>query len=135
MYKGLFRGFIPAAICGFLISKNGKLLTERPENIGFGIMLGSVLTNPLQILGVRRQVLHKTVEPTPYLQSFKEVTSGGKYIRIFTLGLIPTLIRNLLMASGLQPATNGFNQTSVAILYTLGGILLSHPFEVARVHI
>lgn len=56
-------------------------------------------------------------------------------IRPFTVGILPTLLRNCILALGIQPAINGFTQTSVAFLYALGGILLSHPFEVARVHI
>jgi hypothetical protein len=60
-------------------------------------------------------------------------TAGNRPWRVFTLGLIPTLLRNSVLFLGIAPALNGIDYTPVSVLYGLGGILLSHPFEIARV--
>jgi hypothetical protein len=52
---------------------------------------------------------------------------------MFTLGLIPSIGRNFLILAGLIPTLLGNNGTLITAGYALGGILLSHPFEVARV--
>jgi len=49
--------------------------------------------------------------------------------------LIPTLVRNSVLFLGITPALNGVDYTPVSVLYGLGGILLSHPFEIARVQL
>ena len=53
--------------------------------------------------------------------------------RIFTLGLLPSIGRNFLITAGLIPTLLGNNNDVITLGYALGGILLSHPFEVARV--
>ena len=52
---------------------------------------------------------------------------------MFTLGLIPSIARNILVCTGFIPSFIGQNSTPITVGYALGGILLSHPFEVARV--
>jgi hypothetical protein len=52
---------------------------------------------------------------------------------MFTLGLIPSIARNILVCAGFVPSFIGNNSTLLTVGYALGGILLSHPFEVARV--
>jgi len=52
---------------------------------------------------------------------------------MFTLGLIPTFARNFLLCLGFIPSFVGQDATALQTAYALGGILLSHPFEVARV--
>lgn len=53
--------------------------------------------------------------------------------KLFTLGLIPMVGRNFLMTFGYLPTMLGQTYSPMNLLYVLGGILLSHPFEVARV--
>ena len=52
---------------------------------------------------------------------------------MFTLGLGPAIGRNFFITAGLIPTLIGNNNTLITLGYALGGILLSHPFEVARV--
>jgi hypothetical protein len=52
---------------------------------------------------------------------------------MFTLGLIPSICRNFFLTAGLIPSLLGNNNTLITLGYALGGIVLSHPFEVARV--
>ena len=133
LYRGLYRGYMLAAIYGVVVSKFANSGFNEQAGVA-GVLMGSFLANPLQVLTVRRQVITQSHDIKPYKDSFKELMKGSR-IRPFTLGVIPTMIRNTILALGFQPALNGFNQTSVSLLYALGGILLSHPFEVARVHL
>jgi hypothetical protein len=52
---------------------------------------------------------------------------------MFTLGLAPSINKNILLGSGFIPTFLGQSHSGIALAYALGGILLSHPFEVARV--
>lgn len=52
---------------------------------------------------------------------------------MFTLGLIPSLAKNVLVCAGFVPSFIGQDSTPITAAYALGGILMSHPFEVARV--
>lgn len=79
--------------------------------------------------------MHNTVEAKSYREILSEHMKGMKPYRIFTLGLIPTMMRNVTLFFGFVPAVAGFTDAPLSILYGLGGILLSHPFEVARVMI
>jgi len=45
------------------------------------------------------------------------------------------MLRNSILFLGITPAINGIDYTPVSVLYGLGGILLSHPFEIARVQL
>jgi hypothetical protein len=52
---------------------------------------------------------------------------------MFTLGLIPSIARNIFVCAGFVPSFLGQSYSPISVGYALGGILLSHPFEVARV--
>jgi hypothetical protein len=52
---------------------------------------------------------------------------------MFTLGVVPVINRNILVSAGFIPSFLGQSYSAISIAYALGGILLSHPFEVARV--
>ena len=53
--------------------------------------------------------------------------------RLFTLGLVPSFARNVLVSAGFLPGFLGHDYSPLSVVYALGGILLSHPFEVSRV--
>lgn len=44
--------------------------------------------------------MHNTVESKPYLESYKDLIRGGNIFRPFTLGLIPTVFRNMAIIIG-----------------------------------
>ena len=50
-----------------------------------------------------------------------------------TLGLVPHLCRNFLMGLGSMPKDLGSHSEALMGLFALGTVLISHPFEVARV--
>ena len=51
-----------------------------------------------------------------------------------SLGLVPTFLRNFILISALEPANSGFKGFWVNMALGLGAISVSHPFEVARIH-
>ena len=55
-------------------------------------------------------------------------------VKMFTLGVVPTFLRNFVLLTALQPSKVGIADDLSSILLSLGAVTLSHPFEVARVH-
>jgi Mitochondrial carrier protein len=118
LYRGLLVGYLAATLKG----------TAENLRSGFvGALAVTILSNPLSIMQVHKQAFHNN-QTKSYNQIVKEVG----FSRMFTLGLIPSLVRNFLLVTGFIPSFIGQYQTPITVLYALGGILLSHPFEVAR---
>ena len=69
-----------------------------------------------------------------YDEIYKEAKKSG-VTRLFTLGFIPSLFRNIILGGGFAPLIMGNTYMPLNILYCAGAIVLSHPFEVARVMI
>lgn len=55
-------------------------------------------------------------------------------VGLFTLGLIPTFIRNLILLTPLELSKCGIADGPSSIVFALAAVTFSHPFEVARVH-
>jgi hypothetical protein len=121
--RGLFRGLL----VGY-IAANLQGTFSNPVTGALGGVAMSVLLNPFSILQVHKQAFHNNVTKS-YSQIANEVGVG----RMFTLGLIPSVARNVLVCAGFVPSFLGQSYSAVSVAYALGGILLSHPFEVARV--
>lgn len=125
-HQGLYRGFFASILAANLFS----YIRDGDKHKSFlSLVFGSLLINPLNIIAVQKQVLNNSIESKTYKEILRETT----YKRAFTLGLIPTTFRNLGLAVGLLPAANGFTFEPLSYLFALGGIVISHPFEVARV--
>lgn len=121
--RGLFRGFL----IGYLAANvQGQLTNPGAGTIGAVVL--SVLANPFSILQVHKQAFHNS-QTKSYQQIISEVGAG----RMFTLGLVPSIARNVLVCAGFVPSFLGQSYSTMSVAYALGGILLSHPFEVARV--
>ena len=54
-------------------------------------------------------------------------------IKLATLGFTAALSKNAILMTALLPKTLGNEWLPMDAAFTLGAILLSHPFEVARV--
>ena len=71
-------------------------------------------------------------EPMPYADIFKRVSP----LKMATLGLAPTFARNLIMLSVCKPIPNDVpGYGSIVVAMSFGSVVLSHPFEVMRVHV
>ena len=87
--------------------------------------------NPFQIVQLNKQVVND-YNPKSYGTILSE-TMRSNPIRLFTLGLFPSLFRNVTLAAGFAPSFMGFNYGPLQLLFACGAVLISHPFEVARV--
>ena len=123
MNRGLFRGLL----VGYLAANMQNLFTDAKTGAIAACIL-TTISNPLSILQVHKQAFHNSVT-----KSYREIMSEVGVSRMFTLGLIPSLNRNILVCSGFIPSFLGQAYSPISVVYALGGILLSHPFEVARV--
>jgi len=85
--------------------------------------------NPFVNLSTLKQVF-RGAEAQPL--SYRQLASEAGVARIFTLGLTAHLVRNALLWQTIMM----YNQTDyepIQLLFGLGALLISHPFEVARV--
>ena len=78
-------------------------------------------------------MVHKQAFTNAATKSYFNIANEIGYHRLFTLGLVPSLGRNILVSAGFLPGFLGHEYSPLNVIYALGGILLSHPFEVARV--
>lgn len=101
---------------------------SNPTSGTLGACVLTVVTNPFSIMQVHKQAFHNSVT-----KSYKDIIADVGGARMFTLGLIPSFARNILVCTGFIPSVLGQTYSPLAVGYALGGILLSHPFEVARV--
>lgn len=124
---GLTRGLFRGLLIGYLAANVQGALTS-PQTGTLGAVLISVVANPFSILQVNKQAFHNS-----QTKSYSQIISEVGPARMFTLGLIPSLARNVLVCAGFVPSFLGQSYSAISVAYALGGILLSHPFEVARV--
>jgi len=121
--RGLFRGLL----VGYLAANLQGTFTD-PAAGSLGAFVISIACNPFSILQVHKQSFHNSVT-----KSYRQIISEVGPARMLTLGLIPSLARNVLVCAGFVPSFLGQSYSPISVVYALGGILLSHPFEVARV--
>lgn len=95
--KGLFRGLL----IGYLAANIQGALTN-PTTGSIGAVVLTAVTNPFSILQVHKQVFNNSTTKT-YSQIISEVGAA----RMFTLGLIPSLGRNLFVCAGFMPSFLG----------------------------
>ena len=136
---GLYRGLAPAAtlalLSGLNVAVGGKEIAFTPGN---GLVaatatatIWTALYNPLVNLQTLKQVIRGSeLEPKTYRQLISETGAA----RIVSLGLSAHLLRNLvIMQSFFMFKNTDFEP--IQMLFGLGALLVSHPFEVARVMI
>jgi hypothetical protein len=92
LYRGIFVGYLAAMCQGTL--DNGKLALNG--------LIATVACNPFSILQVHKQAFHNS-----QTKSYSQILSEVGLARMFTLGLIPTLARNVLVCAGFIPSFIG----------------------------
>jgi Mitochondrial carrier protein len=103
-------------------------MVSDPKNGTMSAVVMTTLVNPFSILQVHKQAFHNSLT-----KSYRDIITEVGLPRMFTLGLIPSLARNVLVCAGFVPSFLGQHYSPISVAYAVGGILLSHPFEVARV--
>lgn len=90
------------------------------------ILAALALLNPLEVMTVKRQVVQNN--EISYANLWKSLN-----YRMFTLGLGSFALKTAALLTGLIPGMQGSKDEASYALFAFGGVLLSHPFEVARV--
>ena len=130
MNRGMYRGFAPALAFTFFWQD-----VARNSQEGFpvlSVVLGTLTLNPFAVMQTKRQLVNNAnlIEVVAYR---KVATDLG--IKLITLGATAHIMRNLAISVAFVPREAGNNDQAVHALYALGAVLLSHPFETARVMI
>lgn len=127
--RGLYRGFMPFFYFGLCYSQVNCNSAERAPLVS--LVLGTTILNWLEVLKTRRMIMtpEKIENPVPYPKMF--VPSA--LLKTVSLGLAPHLARNSLCCLALYPKQMGSTDEMLQAAFALGAVVLSHPFEVARV--
>ena len=68
--------------------------------------------------------------------AYKDIIRRVSLSKMATLGLAPTFARNLIMLSVCKPIPEDVpGYGSIVVALSFGSVVLSHPFEVMRVHL
>ena len=140
MKAGFYRGLAPIAFFVGLrgvASASGLKNPLEGSNAGTAAWLQShaavavatVVMNPLINLSTMKQIF-RGAGSTPL--TYSQLASEAGMVRVFTLGITAHLVRNAL----LWQTISLYDQTSfepAQLLFGIGALLVSHPFEVARV--
>ena len=111
--------FVASGVNGLFATPEGNALA--------GIAI-SVIHNPLQVLIVHKQAIQREGQ----ILSYRDIVKQSNMGKLFTLGLIPSIIRNAFLSVAFLPTMMGYTYEPAVAIYCLGAIVLSHPFEVAR---
>ena len=136
--NGDYRGLIPLA--GMTLVGGGAFSwmkaefreTEPLYMRAIPLLLCTTLAQPLNTLMTHRQVINSTTFAEP---SYKQIMGNwGKNIpKLFSLGMSAALLRNTCLMMALLPRQLGNEWVPLDAGFAFGALLVSHPFEVARV--
>ena len=72
--------------------------------------------------------------PASYSKILSELGTGPeRYLKLFTLGAPAHICKNIVLGLSFAPRMMGHEAQHIWAVFSLGALLLSHPFEVARV--
>ena len=129
MRNGAFRGMMP--LIGITMINN-NLGGFSFDATGLKLLAVTTLTQPLNILMTQRQVINTASFAEP---SYRQVMAnwGANLPKLFSLGYTAALSRNAILMTAFLPKTLGNEWMPMDFGFALGAVVLSHPFEVARV--
>ena len=128
MQGGLYRGLGPAFALGLLYKFSYGDFTGGTFP-ALSLVVGTGMCNPILNLQTWKQVVRgPEVEPQSYATIWRQ-----NPLRTVTLGYTAHLARNFALAAAFIPALAGSDMESLHVVFGMGALLLSHPFEVARV--
>ena len=127
--NGAYRGMAPLLGITFVYNTFGGF---HFDVTGLKLLACTTLCQPLSILMTQRQVINTATFAEPsYGQIMKNW--GANLPKLVTLGYTAALCRNALLMTAFLPKTLGNEWMPMDAGFAFGAILLSHPFEVARV--
>lgn len=99
---------------------------------GMKLLACTTLSQPFNNLMTKRQVINSSTFAEPsYSKIMNEM--GANLPKYVTLGFTAALCRNACLMSAFLPKALGNEWMPLDAGFAMGAILLSHPFEVARV--
>lgn len=129
--NGAYRGMVPLLGVTAINNFFGGFSFDMT---GIKLLTVTTLSQPLNNLMTQRQVINSTSFAEP---SYRQVMSnwGANVPKLVTLGYSAALCRNAFLMTAFLPKTLGNEWMPLDGLFAMGAIVLSHPFEVARVMI
>ena len=127
--NGAYRGMLPL----FGITAINNVFGGFSFDVtGIKLLTYTTLAQPFNILMTHRQIINSSTFAEP---SYKQVMAnwGANVPKLFTLGYTAALCRNAVLMVTFLPKTLGSDWMPLDAAFALGAILVSHPFEVARV--
>lgn len=127
--NGVFRGILPFLGMGLL---NGNFGGNQFDVTGINLLICTTLSQPLNSLMTLRQAINTTSFAEP---SYRQVMSnwGANLPKLVTLGYSAALLRNTCLMTAFLPKALGNSWMPMDAGFALGALMISHPFEVARV--
>lgn len=101
---------------------------------GIKLLTVTTLSQPFSNMMTQRQAINTSSFAEP---SYRQVLSnfGANVPKMVTLGYTAALCRNAFLMTAFLPKTLGNEWMPLDGLFAFGAVVLSHPFEVARVMI
>lgn len=97
------------------------------------MLIGTAMCNVFANAATKRQLINSAAEfeaPQTYKSMFR---TPAAIMSMITTGMVPHLIRNLVMCVGVMPKGIGSNDELFMGVFAAGAVAISHPFEVARI--
>lgn len=128
-WNGMYRGLLPMFTQGMIFNAARNI---EVANLAPFVLVGTTAVNWLDNLVTLKQIW-KSDKPIAYSQLVKEKWGAQGTVKVFTMGLPAAMLRNSMYAVAFLPRWQGNDWIAADLLFTMGAILLSHPFEAARV--
>lgn len=130
--NGAFRGVLPLAAMTFVGNQLGY---DNFDATGVKLLAYTTITNPLNTLMTLRQAIPNASSGNFSAPGYRQILAdwGANLPKLVTLGYTAALLRNSLLMTAFLPRTLGNESIGVDAGFAFGAVLLSHPFEVARV--
>ena len=124
--NGAYRGMLP--LVG-VIGVHQSLGGFHFDFTGLKLLAATIACQPFNIMMTQRQAINTVNLGEP---NYRQILASNP-LKLVTLGFTAALSRNALLMTAFLPKTLGNEWMPMDIGFTFGAILLSHPFEVARV--
>ncbi len=123
--SGFYRGLVPMYAGSIVLGS--ACYSDKFDGFRAPVILAALgLLNPLEVMTVKRQIVQNT--EISYASLWKTLN-----YRMFTLGLGSHALKTAALFTGLIPGIKGSKDEASYALFAFGGVLVSHPFEVAKV--
>ena len=127
--NGAYRGMLPLFGITAIYNTCGGFKFDVG---GLSLVACTTLAQPLNTLMTQRQAINSSTFAEP---SYRQILGnwGANIPKLVTLGYTAALFRNAFLMMAFLPKTLGNEWIPMDAGFAFGAVLISHPFEVARV--